>query len=198
MAVFKDNTGKREQILEAAIRVFAKKGFYNSKVEEIAVEANVGKGTVYEYFSSKQDLFQEMLKYIHDLYYQNFEKGFFENWTLKERLDYIFRFHIKFISDHKDMAKVLLSEQPRLDTGFRKWLKNMEIEKLNRLHVYIQEAVANKEIKELDTLLVTRIISGVIASVGGNIILFEEDLSPSEISNLSLEAINILYNGIAR
>ena len=48
---------KRNQIVEAAARVFARKGYAGAVVADIAVEARIGKGTVYEYFSSKEDLF---------------------------------------------------------------------------------------------------------------------------------------------
>jgi AcrR family transcriptional regulator len=48
---------KRHQIIEAAARVFAKKGYSGAVIADIALDAKVGKGTVYEYFDSKEDLF---------------------------------------------------------------------------------------------------------------------------------------------
>jgi len=48
---------KKEQIIEAAARVFARSGYSNAVVADIAIQANIGKGTVYEYFNSKEDLF---------------------------------------------------------------------------------------------------------------------------------------------
>jgi AcrR family transcriptional regulator len=53
--------GKRELILEAAAQVFSQNGFHRSTVEEIAQRAGVGKGTIYEYFSSKKELFQQLV-----------------------------------------------------------------------------------------------------------------------------------------
>jgi len=47
---------KREAILRAGIRVFASKGFFNSKVADIAGEAGIADGTVYLYFKSKDDI----------------------------------------------------------------------------------------------------------------------------------------------
>lgn len=44
---------KREAILRAAIRVFARNGYFNSKVADIARESGVADGTVYIYFKSK-------------------------------------------------------------------------------------------------------------------------------------------------
>ncbi|MBP1924681.1 AcrR family transcriptional regulator [Sedimentibacter acidaminivorans] len=50
---------KRKAILTSAKALFTEKGFHKTKMNEIAVNAGVGKGTLYEYFSSKQDIFDE-------------------------------------------------------------------------------------------------------------------------------------------
>src|SRR5712672_3440146 len=47
---------KREAILRAAISVFARNGYFNSKVADIAREAGVADGTVYLYFKSKEEI----------------------------------------------------------------------------------------------------------------------------------------------
>lgn len=47
---------KRERILEAAERIFARRGFFHARVSEIAREAGVADGTIYLYFKSKDDL----------------------------------------------------------------------------------------------------------------------------------------------
>lgn len=48
---------KKERIIEAAALVFAQKGYAGSSVADIADQAEIGKGTIYAYFSSKEDLF---------------------------------------------------------------------------------------------------------------------------------------------
>jgi len=48
---------KRDQILQAAARVFARKGFSGTVMADIATTAGIGKGTIYDYFASKEDLF---------------------------------------------------------------------------------------------------------------------------------------------
>lgn len=61
---------KRERILEGALRAFAKKGFYNTKVSEIANEAGVADGTIYLYFKNKDDLlislFEDRMEFLID------------------------------------------------------------------------------------------------------------------------------------
>jgi TetR/AcrR family fatty acid metabolism transcriptional regulator len=66
---------RRRQILEAAVKVFADKGFHASRVGDIAEEAGIAYGLVYHYFSSKEDLLEtifrttwtEMLARVHEV-----------------------------------------------------------------------------------------------------------------------------------
>jgi AcrR family transcriptional regulator len=53
----KPDPDKKRQIVEAATQVFAGKGYAAARVIEVAEAAGVGKGTIYEYFRSKEDLF---------------------------------------------------------------------------------------------------------------------------------------------
>jgi len=58
MATRGPNSGgeKRDRILRAAVEIFSRKGFFNSKVSEIARAASVADGTIYLYFRNKDDL----------------------------------------------------------------------------------------------------------------------------------------------
>ncbi|WP_026886051.1 TetR/AcrR family transcriptional regulator [Clostridium beijerinckii] len=56
---------KENEILAAAIDIFFKKGFSGTNMQDIADKAQIGKGTIYEYFRSKDDLFVQALKYDH-------------------------------------------------------------------------------------------------------------------------------------
>jgi AcrR family transcriptional regulator len=60
MRTLSDN--KRLDILRAAGKVFPKKGFHKTLVDDVAREAGIGKGTIYRYFSHKEDLFFTILE----------------------------------------------------------------------------------------------------------------------------------------
>ncbi len=55
-----DKAAKRQEILEAAIAVFVGKGYHSAKMADIAVAAGMGKGTLYEYFPTKESLPKEI------------------------------------------------------------------------------------------------------------------------------------------
>lgn len=190
--------GKREQILEAAIKVFACKGFYNAKVEEIAVEAKVGKGTVYEYFKSKQDLFQEMFKYIHSLYFERFVAGASQKNTFKEKISFLLEAHLKFIFEHRDMAQIFLAEHPPLDDNFKKWIIALEKQKLRLLEEYVVDAIDKKQICDLNPKLITNVIAGVIAHAGNCVVLNDQTMGDVELSVQAADTISLLYTGIER
>jgi len=59
---------KREVILKSAASMFAIKGFHDTSINEIAIHANIGKGTIYEYFNSKNTLFLEVIRYTTSQY----------------------------------------------------------------------------------------------------------------------------------
>ena len=49
---------RRQQILEAALQVFAEKGYHNARVSDVAARVGVSQGTIYWYFQSKEELFE--------------------------------------------------------------------------------------------------------------------------------------------
>jgi TetR/AcrR family fatty acid metabolism transcriptional regulator len=57
-----EKSDKRERILRAAVKVFARKGFYASRVSEIAKAAGVADGTIYLYFKSKDELLTSLFE----------------------------------------------------------------------------------------------------------------------------------------
>jgi AcrR family transcriptional regulator len=64
MAAKDHKKNKESLIIEAAARVFAKRGYNATLIADIAREAGIGKGTIYEYFPSKVDLFFAVFKWF--------------------------------------------------------------------------------------------------------------------------------------
>ncbi len=62
MAKIVDKEEKKAQILEAALQVIGKKGTAGTKIQDIAEEAGIGKGTIYLYYKNKQEIFQSILE----------------------------------------------------------------------------------------------------------------------------------------
>ncbi len=61
-----DKQAKKLEILHAAAKVFAEKGVVKTKMMDIAVAAAIGKGTIYEYYRSKEEIFGDTFRLIFD------------------------------------------------------------------------------------------------------------------------------------
>ena len=59
-----DKEAKKDKILKAAMKVFAKKGIFETKMELVAQKAGIAKGTIYEYFKSKDELVQMVFNHL--------------------------------------------------------------------------------------------------------------------------------------
>lgn len=55
---------RKEEIIDAALEVFADKGYHAAKIEDIAVMLGIGHGTFYRYFKSKLDIFNHVMEWI--------------------------------------------------------------------------------------------------------------------------------------
>lgn len=101
---------KREAILRAAIKIFARKGFFSSKVADIAGEAGIADGTVYLYFKSKDEI-------LHSIFDQAMERFIAEGReelakidSPVERLRKIAELHLQRLGADRDLAVVFQVE----------------------------------------------------------------------------------------
>ncbi len=73
-----DRKHKSEELIQAALNVFSQKGYSATKMIDIARAANVGKGTIYEYFPSKEELFLATFRYLYQQYDKSFQERFLQ------------------------------------------------------------------------------------------------------------------------
>lgn len=117
------NNEKYYRIIEAATKVFAKKGFYQSKISEIAKEAKIADGTIYIYFENKDDilisLFEEQMKGVID----NMEVQISGIDDPARKLERFASTHLDLIEKNQDMAEIIQVEL-RQSGKFMKEYKN--------------------------------------------------------------------------
>jgi len=89
MARLKD---KEEAILNAAFEVFNENGFTNASMKDIATEAGLGKGTLYEYFQNKEDLFIQVVKAKTSHFFNELNTRISDKYTLREILNELIKF----------------------------------------------------------------------------------------------------------
>lgn len=100
----------REAIKKAAIKLFAQNGFEQTSIEDIAVEAGIGKTTIYGYFQTKTDVFREFC-------FGEFEQVFNEtklkdcaNRSLLENLIDFFMIQVRRVTADRAVGRILMRE----------------------------------------------------------------------------------------
>lgn len=114
---------KREAILEATIRVLRDRGLSGLKIEEVAREAEVGKGTVYLYFRDKQDLLKALVEYHTFSYYRKVEGVVSQDTSFRQRLAEVVRLRIAWVEEWRGLWAAVAREAHPTDTSG--WLRGM-------------------------------------------------------------------------
>ncbi len=110
---------KNNKLLAAAIRIFARKGYQNTSIDEIVAEASVAKGTFYNYFRSKEDIFLAIIADGTDRLSQKMidESNKYSDPT--EKVKAIISSQYKFFRQNLDICRVMLSEIWRLESRWK-------------------------------------------------------------------------------
>ena len=101
---------KRNRILEAAVKVFARKGYFGARVTDIANEAGVADGTIYLYFKNKEDI---LVSLFDQVMAEHIAKGREELEAADggaARLLVIARHHLRLLGGNRDLAVVFQVE----------------------------------------------------------------------------------------
>lgn len=85
----KDDT-KRRRILDAALQVFAEEGLNRGKIATIARRAGIGKGTVYEYFRSKEEIFEVIFQDFFRQMFAGYQELFRAKIDARRKLELVF------------------------------------------------------------------------------------------------------------
>jgi TetR/AcrR family fatty acid metabolism transcriptional regulator len=109
---------KRRQILDAAVRVFARQGFHATRVSDIADEAGVAYGLVYHYFNSKDEILNELFVERWSLLLSAIEEADRTGQTPREKLAAVAAFIVDSYRHDPELMKVIIVEVTRAANSF--------------------------------------------------------------------------------
>jgi AcrR family transcriptional regulator len=109
---------KRRQILDAAIRVFARQGFHSTRVSDIADEAGVAYGLVYHYFKSKDEVLNELFTERWSLLLAAIEEADREDASPRAKLEAVAGFIVDSYRHDPELMKVIIVEVTRAANSF--------------------------------------------------------------------------------
>lgn len=142
MEELREEGNKGRLILDAARRVFAATGYYQARVEDIAREAGVGKGTVYEYFVSKEDLYLKMLLEVADSYVTGV-KGELEDagGDIRDKLFFTGRHLASFLAQHGQLARMVLQDPGPINFKFKDHLRKIRRDMVKMVAALLTDTV---------------------------------------------------------
>ncbi len=109
---------KRRNILDAAIRVFARQGFHSTRVSDIADEAGVAYGLVYHYFDSKDEVLNELFTERWSLLLAAIDEADRSAESPRTKLAAVAAFIVDSYSHEPELMKVIIVEVTRAANSF--------------------------------------------------------------------------------
>ena len=191
----RNSTGdKRASILRAATRVFARNGYFNSKVADIARAADVADGTVYLYFKSKEEI-------LHSIFDQNMAEAISSGRKLidkvsdpREKLRRIASLHLERLGADRDLAVVFQVEL----RGSTKFMEEFSAagfaEYLGMLCSIFEEGQrAGVFRRELNAKLAAKMLFGALDEMATNWIISKRSYKLAPTADIVLD---VFLNGV--
>lgn len=186
--------GKREKILAGALKAFARKGFYNTKISEIAIEAGVADGTIYLYFKNKDDLLISLFEDRMDWLIQRMQSELEGLDSAEDRIRQLIRMHCLLAIDDNDLAEFITIELRQS----AKFVKEYENPKFHD-YLHILESILNDglhtEFSDFNVRFIARAIFGALDEV--LLILTLGRMGHDEIENFIDQVTVFILHGIS-
>jgi len=171
---------KKELIMQGALELFAKKGFYTTTIPDIASALNMSVGNLYNYFKSKDILAKEIISYISKYLGNKLKAINEEQITTKEKTKKIIEVYFETAKKHPQM----------IDYFLRIYLSNREVFKdgcegmicvnefVTEIMIYFEEGVQKGELRNQDFFSAFGLFMGYL---GGMVFLKGENMLPREL-----------------
>lgn len=185
---------KHQRILDAAVTVFARKGFFLSKVSEIAKEAGVADGTIYLYFKNKDDLLVSIFEVKMQEVITRFREAIVEVEDARSRLKCLIEMHLAEFQAYPDLAAVFQVELRQSSRFMREYKKGELKQYLDLIGEIVEQGQKEGAIrKDLPLGLVKRLIFGTLDEVVSTWVLAGRHYS---LETLAQPIVDLFLRGI--
>lgn len=187
---------KEPLILEAALKVFKQHGFYEAKISDIASEAGIGKGTVYEYFDNKKQLFEKTIIYMTEEYIKDAKRILKQEKEFKQKIILLAQYHGRFMEENLQTGESIITSSNVISREMI--YKIMEIRKkfYEFMEDLIEEGIRKGELREdLDKRIMFLTIWGAISEN------YQERIFSQKTSFKDIDAdsiISAIFQGISK
>lgn len=141
----------RSRILEAAVQVFASKGYHDTKVDDIVAQSQTSKGAFYFYFPSKQDIFLALVDAFADLLESRLRERLSAETSGTARVEAALRVCLETFGQYRALAKIALVQATGLGAAFEQKRQAVNQRFIAIVRENLEAAVADGSIPPLDT-----------------------------------------------
>jgi TetR/AcrR family transcriptional regulator, fatty acid metabolism regulator protein len=110
---------KPQQIIQAAVRVFARKGYFSSRVSDIAREAGIAAGTIYLYFKTKEDILITLFREKMSVFVSSMRRAIADEHNAVAKVRRLVHLHFEMLEGDPDLAEVVQVELRQGQKFFR-------------------------------------------------------------------------------
>lgn len=165
MAKILEKDEKIKSILDAATELFAQKGYHDVTMEEIAAAVGVAKGTVYLYFSSKDELYWGILERgLHELF-QGLEEKAQRSISPEEKLRGILARILEHSRRNSQFYRLVLREETKFSPTCQELLAPWRAKAFQLFKQVLQEGIAKGNFRPIDLQMLSVILPGMVRSV---------------------------------
>lgn len=151
----------RNEILEITAQLFRKKGFTGTSMQDIANEVGILKGSIYYYFNSKNEIFQEVLNNGINPVLKRAEMIVAEELSPKEKLRKLLHYHMDYIMDHNCSLVLFFQEREKLPaTQMEKYLEKRDRYE-NFFREVFKEGIEQGELPDVNVTLTVFALMGM-------------------------------------
>lgn len=159
---------RRREILDAARAVFAEKGYSNATLDEVAQRAEYAKGTIYNYFASKDDLllaiFDDLYDDLNAIIEARFSPSSMEGRSLEEVFHGFVRAYMEHFFQHRELFLILVKEAYRMvfsdDREKACYFQQQRERMVSAMVPTLEHAIARGEMKPLPAVAVANMLLG--------------------------------------
>ncbi|MBN2416414.1 TetR/AcrR family transcriptional regulator [bacterium] len=188
---------KRQRILDAAADLFAERGFHEVKVDEIALRADLSKGTIYLYFKNKEDLFHSIIKDRTDELIVQLEEAASADESFDTSLRRLVTVYLEFFDRHKPFFKIVQSEKSHVEGGNHNRMHATAYETFMIFSTIIARLIVKgkdqNRIRRIDSDIAARSLRGILNSFSFDR-AFTGDTTP--IAAVTDSIVDIFMNGV--
>ncbi len=153
---------RRVQLLDAARSVFATEGFQSATMETVAIEAGITKPVLYQHFSSKRELFLELLRNVGDRLSTTVGDAATNAATGEAKVIDGFAAYFQFVAQYPHDFRLLFGEGVRTDVDFARAVADVE----SQLALFIAALIEIDDLADDERLLLAHGILGLAEATG--------------------------------